>query len=170
MYILGHDTDLLKDREAIRFLDVDGVLAVYGFGDDGVYVVKDDRDYDEFLKTHDVYESAQAPAFMKAYVETCCDPARTFVISRSYTDVEDDQKIRFIRREYPQIPPENILFVRGTSKTDIARQVLEERFGGLSAKHLCIDDTLDHLQKYQDAGLCGVHISSLLLLAELKGE
>ncbi|MBQ3390518.1 MAG: hypothetical protein IJG57_05560 [Firmicutes bacterium] len=170
MYILGHDEDLLKDRDVIRFFDVDGVLAVYGFGDDGVYVVKDDRDYDEYLKTHDVYETARAPEFMKAYVEACCDPAKSFVISRSYTDVEDDQKIRFIRREYPQIPPENILFVRGTAKTDIARQVLQERFGGLSAKHLCIDDTLDHLEKYQAEGLRAVHISSLLLLAELKGE
>ena len=31
MYILGHDTNLLKDREVIRFFDVDGVLAVYAF-------------------------------------------------------------------------------------------------------------------------------------------
>ena len=89
------------------------------------------------------------------------------MISRSYTDIEDDQKIRFIRREYPTILEENILFVRGTSKTDIARKVLEERFGGLTAKHLCIDDTLEHLEKYQAEGLKAVHISSLLLLAEL---
>ena len=167
MYILGHDAKLLKDRDVIRFFDVDGVLAVYAFGEDGVYVVQDDRDYDEFLKTHDVYATACAPQFMKEYVKTHCDPEKTFVISRSYTDIEDDQKIRFILREYPQIPKENILFVRGTSKTDIARQVLEERFGGLSAKHLCIDDTLEHLEKYQAEGLKAVHISSLLLLAEL---
>lgn len=168
MYILGHDTNLLKDREVIRFFDVDGVLAVYAFGDDGVYVVKDDSEYDEYLKTHDVYESARAPEFLKEYVDRYCDPAKSFVISRSYTDVEDGQKIRFIRREYPQIPEENILFVRGTPKTEIARQVLEERFGGLTAPHLCIDDTLDHLEKYQAEGLRAVHISSLLLLAELK--
>ena len=48
------------------------------------------------------------------------------------------------------------------------RQMLEERFGGLSAPYLCIDDTLDHLEKYQAEGLRAVHISSLLLLAELK--
>ena len=167
MYILGHDTDLMKSKEVIRFFDVDGVLAVYAFGEDGVYVVRDDRDYDDFLKTHDVYATACAPTFMKEYVENRCDPKKTFVISRSYTDIEDDQKIRFIRREYPTILEENILFVRGTSKTDIARKVLEERFGGLTAKHLCIDDTLEHLEKYQTEGLKAVHISSLLLLAEL---
>ena len=53
------------------------------------------------------------------------------------------------------------------SKKAIARKVLEERFGGLTAKHLCIDDTLEHLEKYQAEGLKAVHISSLLLLAEL---
>ena len=52
-YQLGLDTALLKQRDLVRFFDIDGVLSVYAYGADGINAVRDDE-FDAFMETHDL--------------------------------------------------------------------------------------------------------------------
>lgn len=51
---LGLRKDFLTDRTVHKFLDIDGVLAVYATGDTGINAC-DDSEYAEYMKTHNLY-------------------------------------------------------------------------------------------------------------------
>ncbi len=167
-YRLGLDLDLLKRKELVRFFDIDGVLAVYAYGSDGINVCGDDE-FDAFVEEHDIYETASGSEFIKQYIETYTDCSRNFILSMSGTKTQDAQKIRFINRVYPGLfKPENILFTRDSDKSVTVRETLEQKFEGLKTPHLFIDDDTRVLYKLQLGGVTAVHISSLLLLANLR--
>ena len=166
-YQLGLDTALLKRRDLVRFFDIDGVLSVYAYGADGVNAVSD-QEFDRFVESHDLYQYAVAPSFIRDYIETYTDPAENYVVSQSGNEYQDRQKIAFIRRCYQGLFPEDhILFTRTDVKADAVRSVLEKRPAGMHTPHLFIDDSAGVLDKLQCAGIQAVHVSSLLLLAEL---
>ena len=166
-YQLGLDTALLKRRDLVRFFDIDGVLSVYAYGADGVNAVSD-QEFDRFVESHDLYQYAVAPSFIRDYIETYTDPAENYVVSQSGNEYQDRQKIAFIRRCYPGLFPEDhILFTRTDVKADAVRSVLEKRPAGMHTPHLFIDDSAGVLDKLQCAGIQAVHVSSRLLLAEL---
>lgn len=166
-YRLGHDTELLKRKDLVRFFDIDGVLAVYGYGSDGINVCSDEE-FDDFVESHDIYKTAIGPDFVKDYITAFSEPDRNFVLSLSSTPTQDQQKIDFINRVYPGLfLPENILFSRDSDKSILVKKVLEDKYEGLKTPHLFIDDDTRVLYKLQVAGVTAVHISSLLLLAGL---
>jgi hypothetical protein len=167
-YRLGHDTEYMTRNDLVRFFDIDGVLAIYGYGSDGINVCSDDE-FDEFVEKHDVYETAVGAEIMKQYISRFTYPSRNYVISLSGSDTQDAQKVKFINRVYPGLfPPENILFTRGSDKSPLVKEVLDSSFQGLKTPHLFIDDDTRVLYKLQCAGITAIHISSLLLLAEIK--
>lgn len=166
-YRLGHDTELLKQKDLVRFFDIDGVLAVYGYGSDGINVCGDDE-FDAFVEAHDIYKTAIGPDFIKAYITSFSEPDRNFVLSLSSTPTQDKQKIDFINRVYPGLfPKDHILFSRDSDKSIMVKEVLDSKYEGLKTPHLFIDDDTRVLYKLQVAGVTAVHISSLLLLADL---
>lgn len=166
-YRLGLDLELLKRKDLVRFFDIDGVLAVYGYGSDGINVCGDDE-FDEFVEKHDIYETASGPDFIRQYIETYTDCSRNFILSMSSTPTQDAQKVKFINRVYPGLfRPENILFTRESDKSGPVIETLNEKFDGLRTPHLFIDDDTRVLYKLQLSGVTAVHISSLFLLAAL---
>lgn len=167
-YRLGLDRDYLKRKDLVRFFDIDGVLAVYGYGSDGINVCGDDE-FDEFVEKHDIYETAEGAPLIKDYIRTFSDPQNNYVLSLSSTDTQDAQKVKFINRVYPGLfLPENILFTREAEKSMIAKDVLNKKYQGLDTPHLFIDDDTRILYKLQIAGVTAVHISSLMLLGALR--
>lgn len=167
-YQLGLDTALLKRKDLVRFFDIDGVLSVYAYGADGVNAVRD-VEFDEFMETHDLYQYAEAPAFIKEYIEQYTEPNLNYVVSQSGTVAQDQQKIEFLNRCYPGVfSPEHILFTRTDVKADAVRSALEKNHEGLATPHLFIDDSTSVLDKLQVAGIRAVHVSSLLLLATIR--
>ncbi len=167
-YRLGLDTELLQRKDLIRFFDIDGVLAVYGYGSDGVNVCSD-TEFDDFVEAHDIYKTAAGPDFIRDYISRFSSPDRNYVVSLSSTPTQDKQKIDFINRVYPGLfVPENILFSREEDKSVIVKDVLRRKYQGLETPHLFIDDDTRVLYRLQVAGVTAVHISSLLLLAKLS--
>ncbi|SFG73591.1 hypothetical protein [Oribacterium sp. WCC10] len=169
-YRLGLDTDYIKRKDLVRFFDIDGVLAVYGYGSDGINVCSD-KEFDEFVEKHDIYETAMGADFIKDYIKTFSDVSKNYVLSLSSTSTQDAQKVKFINRMYPgMFLPENILFTRESDKSIITTEILTKKYNGLSTPHLFIDDDTRVLYKLQVAGITAVHISSLLLLAKLQHQ
>ena len=169
-YQLGLDTALLKRRDLVRFFDIDGVLSVYGYGSDGINACSDEA-IDAFMETQELYRYAAAPAFIQDYIRRYTDPARNYVVSQSGNEAQDRQKRAFLRRCYPGAFPEpHILFTRSNVKADAVRQVLHTMPRGLQTPHLLIDDSAGVLDQLQTAGIAAVHVSSLLLLAELRED
>ncbi len=167
-YQLGMDTGLLKRRDLIRFFDIDGVLSVYAYGTDGINACPDEM-FDAFMETYALYRYAAAPAFMRAYVSRYTEPSRNYVVSQSGNEAQDRQKIEFLNRCYPGLfPVDHIRFTRTSEKADAVRDVLKEMPQGLKTPHLLIDDSAGVLDQLQNAGIMAVHVSSLLLLAELR--
>ena len=167
-YQLGLDTALLKQRDLVRFFDIDGVLSVYAYGADGINAVRDEA-FDAFMETHDLYQYAAAPVFIKEYIEQYTTPTLNDVVSQSGTEAQDQQKLAFLKRCYPGLFPEDhILFTRSDVKAEAVREALEKNHQGLETPHLFIDDSAGVLDKLQLAGIRAVHVSSLLLLATLR--
>lgn len=167
-YQLGLDTALLKQRDLVRFFDIDGVLSVYAYGSDGINAVPDEA-FDDFMETHDLYQYAEAPAFIREYIEKYTTPALNYVVSQSGTKAQDQQKLAFLSRWYPGLfPADHILFTRSDVKAEAVREALENNHQGLATPHLFIDDSAGVLDKLQLAGIRAVHVSSLLLLATLR--
>lgn len=169
-YQLGLDMSILTSKDAIRFFDIDGVLSVYGYGSDGINVCSDDK-FDAFIETIDLYKYAVAPDFIREYIEKYTVPENNYVLSQSGSAAQDKQKIVFVNRCYPGLFLEgHILFSRTSDKTEAVRKVLNEMTDGLSTPHIVIDDSISVLSTLQDAGISAVHVSSLLLFAELKKD
>lgn len=169
-YQLGLDTELLTSKDTIRFFDIDGVLAIYGYGTDGINVCPDDK-FDTFIESFELYKYAVAPDFMREYIDCYTVPGNTYVLSQSGSPVQDAQKIAFVNRCYPgAFPEDHILFSRTSDKSEIVQQVLAQLPDGLKTPHVMIDDSAGVLSKLQDAGINAVHVSSLMLFAELKKD
>lgn len=166
-YQLGLDTRLMRDPQLVRVFDIDGVLAIYGYGSDGINVCSD-TEFDAFMESHDLYQYARGTTFMRSYLKSCTTPHLNYVLSQSGNEAQDRQKIAFLKREYDGFFPEDhILFTREPDKTSIVAKLLSEHFDGLATPHLCIDDDVRVLDQLQVGGIKAIHVSSLLLLAEM---
>ncbi len=165
--ILGLNVLKLRDLNAVRFFDIDGVLCVYAFGEDGIGANLKGLSYEDFLKTTNIYQGENASDFMKFYVSHYCDREKTFILSRAYSEEEKKQKIEFIKRNYPSIDVSNIIFLESKSdKPKIARKILEEKFDGINTFHYAIDDSIDVLYDYQKEKILAIHNSSLFVIAK----
>ena len=165
--ILGLNVLKLRDGNAVRFFDIDGVLCTYAFGEDGIGVDLKNLSYEDFLKTTNIYQDKNAPEFMKFYVSHYCEKSRTFILSRAYSEEEKKQKIDFVKRNYPTIDISNIIFLEEKNdKPKIAKKILEEKFDTMNTFHYAIDDSIDVLYAYQKEGILAIHNSSLFVLAK----
>lgn len=166
-YQLGLDRSVLTDPTRIRFFDIDGVLSVYAYGIDGINAVSD-QEFDRFVESVDLYQSAEGPDFLRQYMFQYSTPSRNYVVSQSGTMTQDAQKRRFIKRLYFDcIPEDHVFFTRTSDKASIIKEILSHTENGLSTPHLAIDDDVRVLDILQREQITAVHISSLLLLADL---
>lgn len=162
---IGLSVKELRNFENIRFFDIDGVLCTYAFGINGIGVDTKGFDYLDYLETHNIYTKDKASFFMKQYVQHYCDREKTFVISRANSLKEEFYKREFIKENYGSFIKDNNIFF-SDNKVDTAKSILNFNFDGIDTPHFAIDDSVDVLYKYQDAGIRAVHISSLFILAE----
>lgn len=167
-YALGTDLGYITDKSVVRFWDVDGVLCVYGFGLNGVNAC-DDSCFQEYMKEHNIYAEAKPIPFVQEFMEKYTLSAHNYVVSKVYSEYEKECKKDFVNTHYHDwISENNIFFVMGNDKTRVMRQILNTRyFGVYNTKHCIIDDTVEVLSTVQKEGLCGIHVSSLMLLSKL---
>lgn len=158
MYRVGLDKEFITGRDVVRFWDVDGVLAVYGYGELGV---------DENLgglTDYTIYRDAVAPIFIKNFIEKYTDTGKNYVLSRVSSEEEKVEKLNFVKRNYgDKFKEENVLFTYSKDKTKVIKSVLKEL--GIDKKRIAyclIDDSYDVLEILQGKGYIGLHLSSLL--------
>lgn len=166
-YRNGLDLKFLCDKDLVRFWDVDGVLAVFAYGRDGVNVCEEEN-FQDYIKNHNPYMDAVAPEVIKYFMTKCTKFENNYVVSQVYSDEEENKKRDFILKNYSRfIPEENIFFVRSNKKYKLIKEILDSKYNSLDTKHCLIDDSVEVLSLAQENGVCGVHLSSLLLLMNL---
>ena len=167
-YQLGLDRNILTDRNRIRFFDIDGVLSTYAYGADGINAVSD-QEFDQFVEHVDLYQKAEGSLLLREYLETYTDPALNYVVSQSGSITQDDQKRHFLSRVYHgYFPEDHIFFSRTSEKAPVMKSILLPMQKALQTPHLAIDDDVRVLDLLQKEGITAVHVSSLMLLADLS--
>lgn len=167
LYRIGLDTDFLLSKDVVRFFDVDGVLAVYAFGKSGINVC-DDADFVEYIKNVNPYYTAMAPDLMQRYILDYTNKKDVFVVSKSFSQEENEYKKQFIiKNYYNYIPEENIYFTNTDDKSGIISNILENKYNGISTRHMHIDDNIYVLNMLEKKGITTIHVSSIFNLSSI---
>jgi hypothetical protein len=167
-YRVGLDNNLLLDKNVIRFWDIDGVLATFAYGADGVNAC-DDAFFKDYTRTHNPYLGAIAPNVIKEYMFYYTTKKNNYVISQVCSGYEANQKRDFIVSNYSDyILSDNIYFTDSVDKYDRIYKILDANYKDMNVKYCLIDDSISVLSKAQAHGCVGIHISSLLNLFSLS--
>lgn len=167
-YRKGLDLKFMTDKDLVRFWDVDGVLAIFAYGRDGINVC-DEEIYHEYMKNHNPYMDAIVPEVLKEFMFKYSKFENNYVVSKVATELECEKKKEFILKNYKDyISEDNIYFVKSNNKYDIIKEILDTKYKSLDTKHCLIYDSVSVLSFVQKHGITGIHLSSLLLLMGLN--
>lgn len=153
---------LLEDQTAVVF-DVDGVLAVYEFGDLS-HTACPDEDWEAFVRTNDPYAHVPAVRQIQRFIE-CKGPGRVFACSVAQ-DFEASGKLAFVTANYA-IPAANVrLVAQKADKVAFLREVAESL--GLPERRVAlVEDTVKTLDLVANTtGFTTVHVSSFFSFGE----
>ena len=151
--------DYIAEPETAVVFDVDGVLAIYDFGELG-HAAAVDGDWETYVREHDPYATARpAPPIQRFVARKGC--GRVFACSVG-EDYEAPGKVAFVRRCYG-LPADHVRIVADRqAKVDYLREVahalrLPERRVAL------VEDTVKTLDAVASQTDCvTVHVSSFL--------
>lgn len=154
--------EMAKDPRAVLVFDIDGVLAAYEYGERNHNACRDDE-WEEFMKTHDVYEDARPIKTIQNFLKKYTDPTRVFAcsVAESY---EVDQKKKFVTDNY-LIPKENVICVQSKKeKLKVLKMIRDTKFPKLDEKWIImVEDTTGTLTDIQEnSNFSTMHISSFL--------
>lgn len=149
---------LLEPETAVVF-DVDGVLAIYEFGELSHWACPDEE-WEAYVREHDPYERAlPVPQIQRLLGRKGLD--RVFVCTKG-GGFEADGKRAFVRAQYG-IPGEQVALVaRKADKLAFLGQVADD-LGVARARVALVEDSVDTLDEAALAGFTTVHISSFFL-------
>lgn len=155
--------DLLNDPESVLVLDVDGVLAIFEFGDRNHYYGLTDEDW-RILNQNKInlYTEDKVSKRMQDFLKKK-DNSRLYVITKVEAENEDGFKKVFANKYY-NIPFENIYDVStNEDKADVICEIKKKYPNLDDSKVIMIDDTVDILTDVmRKTNFSTCHISSFL--------
>ena len=131
---------LLEDETAVVF-DVDGVLAVYEFGERG-HTACPDEDWEAFVREHDPYASVPAVRQIQAFVQRK-GPGRVFACSVAQ-DFEAPGKLAFVTANYA-VPADNVRLVAEKAAKVAFLEEVAARLGLPQERVALVEDTVETL-------------------------
>ena len=153
---------LLQESDIVRVFDVDGVLALQEWGEYNHFDLSDEEWAIMANEKKHFYGPHLVSKKMQNYLSDK-DKDRTFVISKAYTDNEDESKV-FFCTEYYGIPEDHIFFVRSDrEKVEVFKKIIALFPELPKHKFVMIEDTVSILNDIKEQTGCStVHISSFL--------
>jgi phosphoglycolate phosphatase-like HAD superfamily hydrolase len=155
--------EILTNEDKVIIWDVDGVLAAYEYGERNHNACLD-LEWDEYLKEHDVYETARPLATLQRWMAEHASSKRMFVCTTASNMEEFKRKAAFVIRNYP-IQEKSIFMVKDqTEKLDIIKQIHNTYFPELEEQYvIVVDDTVKILTHVQEnSGYSTIHISAFI--------
>ena len=153
---------LLMEKDNILVMDVDGVLALQEWGEYNHFDLSDEEWTVMATEQKHFYGEHLVSKKMQAYLSDK-DPEKLFVISKAYTDNEDESKVYFCHTYY-NVPEEHIFFVRSDSeKVEVFKKIIAMFPAVPKHKKIMIEDTVSILNDVKEQTGCStVHISSFI--------
>ena len=151
--------DYMMEPQTAVVFDVDGVLAVYEFGE-LCHSAAPDGDWEAYVRTNDPYASVPAAPPIQRFVQRK-GAERVYACSVA-CDYEAAGKAAFVERNYG-IDPSHVQVVASKGdKVDYLRRIADE-LGLEPARVVLVEDTVKTLDLAMEAGFTTVHVSSFLL-------
>ena len=153
---------LLLEKDNVLVMDVDGVLALQEWGEYNHFDLSDEEWSIMANKEKHFYGENLVSRRMQDYLSDK-DPNLLFVISKAYTENEDESKVYFCH-EYYWIPEDHIFFVRSDAeKVEVFKKIVAMFPNLPKHKIIMIEDTVSILNDIKEQTDCStVHISSFL--------
>jgi len=153
---------LLMEKDNVLVLDVDGVLALQEWGEYNHFDLSDEEWTVMATEQKHFYREELVSKKMQSYLSDK-DPDLLFVISKAYTENEDESKVYFCNNYY-RIPKDHIFFVRSDSqKVEVFKKIIAMFPNVPKHKKIMIEDTVSILNDVKEQTGCStVHISSFI--------
>lgn len=155
--------ELMKEKKSVIVFDVDGVLGAFEFGEHNHNGCLD-CDWDAYIQKNNPYETIRPIKTIQNWIRIHKNPSQIFVCAASGSDLENEQKKKFVLRYY-DVPESHIYMVRSKpEKLNVLKQIHETYFPGLdSSRIIMVDDTIKTLTFIQEnSGYSTAHISSFI--------
>ena len=149
---------LLEAETAVVF-DVDGVLAIYEFGELS-HTACPDEDWETYVRTREPYARVPAVPQIQDFVARK-GPERVFACTRGAA-YEAPGKRAFVCAHY-QIPERHVAIVEKKPEKLAFLGELAERLGVPRARVALVEDSVDTLDQAAAEGFTTVHVSSFFL-------
>lgn len=154
---------MLKDKDTAVVFDIDGVLAAYEDGEYHHCSCLDDQ-WKEYVESHDVYSTIRPLKTIQEWIERNKTIKKVFVCSTSSGEIEDVQKVKFVKNNY-NIPESHIFFVRHNyEKLLVLEKIHKTYFPYLKERQIVmVEDTAAVLANiYEKSNYSTAHISSFI--------
>lgn len=161
--------ELLNDEKSIFVFDVDGVLAKMEFGDNKHYYKADpnvDSDVEfsrAIVRGHNFYTDDLLNKTLQEFLKKK-NPKRVYVLSRCFTEEEQNLKDDFLLRNY-NIIRENIMYVNDYKDKLEALYLVKKLNPDTDDEHIImVDDNVDQVLNYimDNSNFTPMHISSFM--------
>lgn len=146
---------LLEPQTAVVF-DIDGVLAVYEFGELS-HSACPDGDWEAYVRAHDPYASSRPVAQIQEFIRQK-GPARTYACSVA-ADYEAAGKRDFVLANYA-IEPDHVRMVSAKAKKIAFLDEVAQALSLPRRRVALVEDTVATLDLACERGFTTVHVSS----------
>lgn len=149
----------LKDK--FVFFDVDGTLSEYRYNDilyGGRCSELGCQSLDDLL-FNDLFYKARPLKTMQKIIENL-DSDKIFILGTVTTNIEIDQKYKWLEENYPNIKKENIFFICSTLLKPEVIITYCNHYNININEAIFVDDRIDVLRKAEELGITAYHPSS----------
>lgn len=151
--------EMLKNK--CVFFDLDGTLSEYRFHDH----VSGRNDWGgqtwEELFFGDVFVKNRPLKTMVELIQNL-DCEKVYILGAITTNHEMDEKYEWLRKYYPCIKKENIIFVADSSLKLIALEQYTKKLKTEKSDIVFVDDKHETIRKTEEAGFTSYHITSFM--------
>ena len=133
-------------KDSVIVFDMDGVLSKFDFGDLDIKIVPE-HEWAKMNMMEDMYKYVQKTRLFDELIDTK-NSMDMYVLSQTISSFEQNNKINFLERNYPNIREDNIIFVGDTNiKIDILKGLREilDNTGKADVDLVIIEDSLSVL-------------------------